>query len=455
MTDTVKNLFFDQALLPGGWEKRVSLRIEAGVINEVASSSERAPEAEHHAIGLPGIPNLHSHAFQRAMAGLAERRENPADDFWSWRDLVYSLSKAVDPESLQAVAAMGQVEMLESGFTRVGEFHYLHHDSDGRAYGDVAEMSSAIFAAASETGIGLTHLPVFYAHAGFGGRAPEEGQRRFVCNIDLYARLLDSCRDLARSLPDACVGIAPHSLRAVTAEEIGALVPMAAGGPIHIHIAEQMREIEECRTATGTTPVDWLLNHASVSQDWCLVHATHIDADELEGIVLSGAVVGLCPITEANLGDGIFPGKAFAQAGGRFGIGSDSNVRIDMPEELRLLEYGQRLENRSRNVMASGDVPSTGRSLFDTALAGGAQALGYQAGLVAGASADIVSLNPDDTAFIGRKGDDLLDSLIFAGGSTAIDRVWRHGKVVVAGGRHCKREVIERKFRDVLPGLVA
>jgi formimidoylglutamate deiminase len=453
--ESSKKLVFDQALLPGGWQERVGLTIDEGVITTVTIGGEVGADAEHHAIGLPGMANLHSHAFQRAMAGLAERRENPADDFWSWRDLVYRLAHTIGPDDLRVVGAMAQVEMLECGFTRVGEFHYLHHDQDGHPFAEVAEMSSAIFAAAVDTGIGLTHLPVFYAHAGFGGQAPEEGQRRFVCDLDRYALLLESCRELARQLPDAIVGIAPHSLRAVTSEELDALAPLAAGAPIHIHIAEQLREVEECRAATGANPVTWLLDHAPVSPEWCLVHATHVDEDELHGIARSGAVAGLCPITEANLGDGIFPATTFADAGGSYGIGTDSNVLIDMTEELRLLEYGQRLTSNRRNALIQGNCRSTGRSLYQTAARGGAQALGCPTGLVVGAPADIVSLRSDHIAFVGRRGDHILDSFIFAAGAQAVDCVWRRGERVVSQGRHRRREEIERQFRNTLPGLIA
>jgi formiminoglutamate deiminase len=449
------SLHFATALLPDGWATNVRIGIQDGRIAAIDTDETSAATDERHAIALPGLPNLHSHAFQRGMAGLAEVRGRSDDSFWTWRAIMYRFVDRLTPDDLAAIARQAYAEMLESGFTRVGEFHYLHLDRDGRPFADPAEMSAAIIAAAQDTGIALTHLPVFYAHAGFGGSAPGEGQRRFVHDIDGFATLLDAVRAKAAALPDAVIGIAPHSLRAVTPEELAALPPLAGDAPIHIHIAEQMREVEDCLAWSGSRPVAWLLDHAPVDARWCLVHATHMTDAETLAMARSGAVAGLCPITEANLGDGLFPAEAFLAAGGRYGVGSDSNVRIDVTEELRLLEYGQRLVRRGRNLLAMQPGGSTGAALWRGALGGGAQALGVEAGLRVGASADIVSLDPDHASLAERSGDALLDGLVFAGGREGIDRVWRRGREVVTNGRHIARDAIATRYRATLARLIA
>lgn len=450
MADTT--LYFDHALLPAGWASDVRLTIAGGRIAAIQTGASPHCADERHAVALPGMPNLHSHAFQRAMAGLAEVRGASDDSFWTWREAMYRFVERITPDDLTAIAAMAQVEMLESGFTRVGEFHYLHHAPDG-GYADPAEMGAALARAADDTGIGLTLLPVFYAHSGFGGAAPGEGQRRFVNNLDGFAKLLGASERAVATLPDAVVGIAPHSLRAVTSDQLTALAAMRPDTPLHIHIAEQLREVEDCVAWSGQRPVELLLDHQAVDDRWCLVHATHVTPPEVTGIAANRAVVGLCPITEANLGDGIFPARAFLDAGGRFGVGSDSNVLIDMAEELRLLEYGQRLTQRGRNILAASGA-STGASLFAASVTGGAQALGITGGIAVGASADLISLNPDHVAMIGRIRDDWIDALVFAGGRAAIDRVWRHGMCVVEGRRHRAREVIEDRYCETLKRLL-
>jgi formiminoglutamate deiminase len=447
------SLHFATALLPDGWARDVRITEQDGLIAAIDVGVTHGKD-ERHAIALPGLPNLHSHAFQRGMAGLAEVRGTSADSFWTWRAIMYRFVDRLTPDDLAAIAGQAYAEMLESGFTRAGEFHYLHHDRDGRPFADPAEMSGAIIETARETGIALTHLPVFYAHAGFGGTTPGDGQRRFIHDIDGFATLLDALHARAKALPDAVVGIAPHSLRAVTPEELAALVPLAGGGPIHIHIAEQVREVEDCLAWSGARPVEWLLDHAPVGPDWCLVHATHMTDAETVAMARSKAVAGLCPITEANLGDGLFPAEAFLAAGGRTGIGSDSNVRIDATEELRLLEYGQRLARRGRNLLAE-PGQSTGGALYRAALAGGAQALGAEAGLRVGTSADIVSLDATHPSLATRSGDALLDGLIFAAGRDAIDRVWRRGREVVTNGRHVARDAIAARYRAALTRLLA
>jgi formiminoglutamate deiminase len=450
-----QTLWFQQALLADGWAKDVRFTLSDGTISRIDTGVARQSGEPAHGPVVPGLPNLHSHAFQRGMAGLAEVRGPAGDSFWTWREVMYRFVDQLDPDALQAIAALAYVEMLETGFTRVGEFHYLHHDKDGTPYADPAEMAARIAAAADETGIGLTLLPVFYAHAGFGGAAPGQGQRRFIHDVDGYGRLIEASRAAVAGLPGAVIGIAPHSLRAVTGEELTAILPLAQGGPIHIHIAEQVKEVDDCLAATGQRPVRWLMNHAEVDRRWCLVHATHINATETERLARSGAVAGLAPITEANLGDGVFPAADFLAAGGAFGIGSDSNVLIDAAEELRILEYAQRLTRRARNVLAGGPERSTGGDLYRAALAGGTQALGaVSGGLKRGRPADFVTLDRAHPALMARDGDALLDSWVFAGRHGGVDGVWRHGRQVVSGGRHHGREAIVARYETALRSVL-
>jgi formimidoylglutamate deiminase len=444
-------LWFDVALLPEGWARAVRLSIRDGLISDVEHDMAAVEGDECHAIAVPGLANVHSHAFQRAMAGLTGQRGPESDNFWTWREVMYHFVCRLAPEDVRAISALAFVEMLESGFTRVGEFHYVHHAIDGRPYDDVGELAAQIVAAAEETAIGLTLLPVFYAHASFGESQaqPTAGQRRFICSLDEFARLLEASERHARRLPDAIVGVAPHSLRAVNPHELATVASLRPDAPLHIHAAEQMREVEDCLAWSGQRPVAWLLDHANVDARWSLIHSTHIDTTEMQGIVDRGAVVGLCPITESDLGDGIFPALAYTSRGGRFAIGTDSNVLIDAAVELRTLEYSQRLLHRSRNVLASRTGASTGRSLFDAALAGAAQATGNAAGaagLVVGQSADLFTLSPTHAALVGRSGDALLDSWIFGSRSGAIDCVWRRGRCVVRNGRHVSRDAIEARF---------
>lgn len=446
-------LWFERALLADGWADGVRLTIEEGVIAAVEVGVTAQFRDQRHAIGLPGLPNLHSHAFQRAMAGMTERRGATADSFWTWREAMYRFVDGIDPDQLAAIAAMAFVEMLESGFARVGEFHYLHHTPDGTPYSDRAEMGAALAAAAAETGIGLTLLPVFYGQGGFGGQPAGSGQRRFLSDPEGYASLLDASRSALAALPDAILGIAPHSLRAVTPDSLAAILPLAGAGPVHIHVAEQVREVEDCLAWSGARPVEWLLDNAPIGPTWCAVHATHMTTEETRRLAAAGAVAGLCPITEANLGDGLFPAPAWLAAGGAFGVGSDSNVLIDAGEELRLLEYGQRLAHRGRNLLAPGADGSTGGALFRGALAGGAQALGAPAGIAVGNSADLFTLDRGDPRLSGQMGDAIVDGYVFAGARP--DRVWRRGHEVVANGRHRARDAVAARYRRVLAQLIA
>lgn len=446
-------LWFETALLDDGWAQNVRIESTGGRISRLECDVSPSQGDERHAIAIPGLCNVHSHAFQRGMAGLAERRGPAEDDFWTWREIMYHFLDRLTPDDVEAIAGLAYVEMLESGFTRVGEFHYLHRDPSGGLYDDIAEMASRVAAAAAATNIGLTLLPVFYAHGNFGGAPPSPGQRRFLNDVDSFARLMETSARAIAALPDADLGVAPHSLRAVTPEELQAIVPLARGGPVHIHAAEQTKEVNDCLRWSGARPVEWLLDRVSVDGTWCLVHATHVTPDECARLAESGATAGLCPVTEANLGDGVFPAENYLRAKGHFGIGTDSNVRISAGEELRSLEYAQRLANRARNRWAAAPGESTGRALFDGARCGSAQSLGQSpCGVKVGASADLVSFSRDDPTLAGRKGDNILDSWIFAG--AAIDCVWRGGRKVVVAGRHKARDAIAARYRRVLSQLL-
>ncbi len=442
-------IFAASALLPEGWRRNVRIELGDGDIASVTPGASRSPEDEHHAAIVPALANIHSHAFQHAMAGLTERRGPDDDSFWTWRDLMYRFALAMNPDDVEAVAAMLYVRMLEAGFTRVGEFHYLHHDRDGGAYADIGEMAGRIAAASETAGIGLTLLPVFYAHGGFGAVPPRPEQRRFVSAPDTYARLVARTGEIVAGLHGGRLGIAPHSLRAATLAELTEILPLAAGGPVHIHVAEQTAEVDACRAHHGTRPVRLLLDNAPVDGRWCLIHATHMTDDEIAGVAASGAVAGLCPITEANLGDGIFRGIDFRAVGGRFAVGSDSNVSISLTGEFRQYEYSQRLANRVRNAIAD-PGGSTGRTLFDAALAGGGQALAAPGGIAPGRPADLVALDLGAARHLA--GDEVLDAWIFAD-AVAVDSVWAMGRKRVAGGRHAARNAVEAGFLEAMARL--
>jgi formiminoglutamate deiminase len=447
-----KSLFCVRALLPDGWARDVRVEIAEGRFTKLQRNAVGQPSDEKVDVALPGIANVHSHGFQRGMAGLTEYRGPDADNFWSWRELMYRFVGRMTPEDLEAITALAYVEMLENGFTRVGEFHYVHHDAEGRPYSNPAEMAARVAAAAAATGIGLTLLPVFYAHSNFGGAPPVEGQRRFITDTGAYAKLLEASRRSVASLPGGVVGVAPHSLRAVTPQELQEVMALADGGPIHIHAAEQVKEVEDCVAWSRARPVEWLLDHADLDARWCLVHATHMTEGEIARLARSGAVAGFCPVTEANLGDGISPAAPYLAAGGTLGIGTDSNVSISVSDELRLLEYGQRLRDRARNVLSARSAHSTGRTLYAHAQRGGARALADSAGIVEGAAADFFSLRPQALSL--RDDDVLLDSFIFAGGADRIDGVWRAGRKVVSGGMHHARTPVRARFAAVLERLV-
>lgn len=449
-------LHLEWALTPAGWRENVLLSVGPdGRIAAVEADASPADAARISGIVLPGLPNLHSHAFQRGMAGLTEVAGQTEDSFWTWRDWMYRFALALDPDDVEAIAALAYVEMLEAGFTTVGEFHYLHHGRDGRPYADPAELGRRCLAAAQATGLAITLLPVFYAHSGFGGLAPGEGQRRFICDLDLFGRVAEGARAAAATYARGRFGIAPHSLRAVTQDELRSLAAAFPEGPVHIHVSEQVKEVEDCLAAHGMRPVALLADTVDLSKRWCLIHATHADAAERQAMAKAGAVAGLCPVTEANLGDGLFEGVDFRGIGGLFGVGTDSNVAISLTGELSMLEYAQRFLTRRRTALADRGA-STGRTVFDACLAGGAQALDLgTAGIAPGAPADLVVLDAGHVAFAGRGGDALLDSWIFGPSAGAVAEVYVSGRRVVENGRHVARAGIEKRARQVLERIIA
>lgn len=446
-------LWAEQALLADGWARDVRIAIDAG--GRIASvTPDSPPEGARHAVLLPAPANLHSHAFQRAMAGLTERRgPDPRDTFWTWRQLMFRFLDRLTPEDVEAIAGFVQMEMLEAGYACNVEFHYLHHRPGGLPHDDLAEMSARIAAAAQTTGIGLTLLPVLYQYGGCDQRALGPGQIRFGNDLDRFARLHEGARAALAALPrDTVLGVAPHSLRAVSPEALREVVKLG-DGPIHMHLAEQVAEVDEVSAAWGARPVRWLLANAAVDARWCLIHCTQMEPDETLALAATGAVAGLCPITESSLGDGIFDGVRWLGAGGRFGIGSDSNIRIALSEELRTLDYSQRLRDRSRAALARPDA-STGRVLFEGAARGAAQAAGREAGAIApGLWADLMALDGAAVDLIDKTGDTILDTWIFAGDDRMVLDVWAAGRHVVRDGRHVARDAIRARYVDTLRRL--
>lgn len=445
-------IFAKTALLPEGWADDVAVRIDAGRIASVEVGA--MPDGQRVDVLLPAMVNLHSHSFQRAMAGMTERRGAGQDSFWTWRTLMYRFLDRLTPEDAEAIAAMVMLEMAEAGYAGLAEFHYLHHGQGGASYGNLAEMSARIAAAAAETGLGLTLLPVLYQQGGCDGRPLSAGQMRFGNDLDRFHKLWDAAAVALQGLPaDTILGVAPHSLRAVTPEGLDLAAGLAPGAPVHIHVAEQTAEVDEVRAAYGQRPVERLLQTHALSPRWCLIHATQMEPFETEALAQSGAVAGLCPITEANLGDGIFDGLRFAAAGGLFGVGSDSNVRISLSEELRSYEYSQRLAHRGRAMLATSDK-STGRVLYETACRGGALAGGRACGAIApGRWADLVALDAAGPDLAASSGDTILDSFIFAGDDRMVAEVWSAGRHIVTGGTHHRREAIRSRYAGVMRRL--
>jgi formimidoylglutamate deiminase len=447
-------LWAERALLPEGWAGEV--RVEIGGDGRIASVAAGAePGGQPVELLLPALANVHSHAFQRAMAGLSEARgPHPRDTFWTWRQIMYRFLDHLTPDDVEAIAGLVQMEMLEAGYATNVEFHYLHHRPGGAPYDNVAEMSERIAAAASRTGIGLTLLPVHYQFGGMDRRPLGPGQQRFGTDSDGFVRLLDAAEVALRGLPpDAGIGVSPHSLRAVGPEALALCATLRPDRPLHMHLAEQIPEVEEVVAATGRRPVEWLLDHHAPDRRWTLIHLTHMTEGETRRLAATGAVAGLCPITESSLGDGIFNGTIWKDAGGRLGFGSDSNIRITLGEELRTLEYSQRLRDMGRAILAE-PGRSTGRVLYEAGLDGGATAAGRETGAIrAGLWADLCAVSLQNPVLAGRDGDAMLDSLIFAGGDGLVRDVWAAGRHVVRDGQHLERARIEADYLACIAGL--
>ncbi len=447
-------LHYTQALLPTGWADDVRIGVDTG--GAILSIEKDVPGAAQGCL-LPGMANLHSHAHQRAMAGLAEHAGSTDDSFWTWRKIMYQLLQAIQPEHLYAIASQLYVEMLKSGYTRVAEFQYLHHQSNGQPFDNPAEMSLQTLQAARDTGLGITNLPVHYQFAGFGEQPLSAQQQRFANDPELFLRIVDALHQASPDDENVVTGIAAHSLRAVNKQGLSTVLEsLHKDGtlPVHIHIAEQTKEVDDCINWSGARPVEYLLGHFQVDQHWCLIHATHMTDEETREVANSGAVVGICPATEGNLGDGFFNAVKYLKHNGAFGIGSDSHISVSPTEELRWLEYGQRLLHRSRNVLAGGYEQSTGRTLFDKAVVGGAQACGHNSGAIAvGKRADFIVLDTDHPLLYQRGGDELLDSWIFSGNQNTVRDVYVGGKHIIKDGHHAQEVAIAERFKSTLNTL--
>ena len=453
-----QRLWAPQAWINGRWEQNVCLAVDAqGHWTDITPNVTTPPDQATVLPGpvLPGLVNAHSHAFQRAFAGLAERRESAADDFWSWRDRMYGVALRITPAQLRAVAAQLYVELLQGGYTQVCEFHYLHHQPDGQPYADEATMAWAVTDAAADTGLGLTVLPVLYERAGFAQPALRPDQRRFAGTPDLIARLQATVQASGRPLVNA--GLAIHSLRAASAESIDTLIAHVgdADMPIHIHVAEQMQEVRDCMAATGERPIAWLCQRWPLDARWQLVHATHTEQAEIDAVARSGAGIVICPSTEGNLGDGFADLPAWLAAGVPMAVGSDSHVSRQWAEELRWLEYGQRLRLQQRNVAAAPtQQPATAARLFDTALQAGGSAAGQRIwGLTRGARADALVLDVQTPGLLGVPASHQLDALVFATNTSALREVYVAGRKMVDGGRHVDQDRIARDFEATMQAL--
>jgi formimidoylglutamate deiminase len=447
------SIFARKALLADGWSERVRLRVEDGVVSAVEMQAEPAPDDVQAGIVIPGLVNAHSHAFQRALVGRTEERAPAAkDNFWTWRSRMYALAQQIDAGALAAIARQAYCEMLSAGYTGVAEFHYLHSESADSGPGEA--MLEALASAAGDSGIRLTYVPVLYERAGFDQPEPAPEQRRFATTPDEFEAHYRAAQALAGGR--FSVGIGVHSLRAAPAESLARVAALAQtdGVPMHLHIAEQQREVDQCLVDLEARPVRWLMRHFELDERWCLVHATHLDDEEVAALAASGAVACLCPSTEANLGDGLFPLERYLEQGGRIAIGSDSHVSINPFEELRWLEYGQRLVSQTRNV-TPGRHSHTGRSLFELAVAGGALASGRpdDGELRKGACADLVVLDDDSPMLVGHEPESLLDALVFSGFTLPIDRVMARGEWRVVEGRHVAADEAKREYARTIERL--
>ncbi|PCI70768.1 MAG: formimidoylglutamate deiminase [Gammaproteobacteria bacterium] len=450
-------LYAENILIGSDWQTEVTLTIDYGIIKQINKGREEGAIALNGAV-IPGMSNCHSHAFQRAFAGFSEYRGNSEDSFWSWRDIMYKFVAKMTPEDAHIVAKFVYIEMLKAGYTSVGEFHYLHHQADGTMYDDPAEMSHQVIQAAFDVGISITHLPVLYTYAGFGEKKPSKEQARFIHSTQDYLDLVNQLEKSYSNRSNFQLGIAPHSLRAVSKEQLKDIVPFIRQtnpkAPIHIHIAEQLKEVDDCLSFYKERPVEWLLNNFQMDEHWCLIHATHLTEEEIKNTAESGAVVGICPLTEANLGDGIFPTVEFSKLGGKFAIGSDSHIGINVAEELRLLEYAQRLTSHQRAVLVDENCPSVGQTLYTKTCKDGAISLNQNAGKIAtGKNADFLVLDDNEPSLFSKKESFILDASIFACNQLPVKDVYVAGEKVIENGQHRLQEKAKNQYREVLKKL--
>lgn len=457
--------YAENILLTDGWSTDKTITIDEGIISAISAGKAKGAKVLSGPV-IPGMVNCHSHAFQRAFAGFSEQGSDGQDSFWTWRTIMYKFLAQLSCDDAQVIAQQLYIEMLKMGYTRVAEFHYLHHDIDGNTYAKnqaeqgLAMMAGAIFNAAKNSGIGLTMLPVLYQYAGFGQQAPNEGQKRFINSTSQFNQLVSDCFVLSKQYPNTNIGIAPHSLRAVDKDAITQAVQHVRSlddqAPIHIHIAEQQQEVDDCLRHYKKRPVQWLLDNIELDQHWCLIHATHINSQEQQGIVDSNAIAGICPTTEANLGDGIFPTADFLALNGTLAIGSDSHISVNPIEELRWLEYAQRLTKQQRAILASVNTASVGQNLWLKAAAGGAQSTNSNTGALAvGKQADLLVLDPKQTSLFANKNQHLLDSVIFASQSNTIKDVMVNGHWVIKNGSHALEQSSATNFAHLLAKLSA
>jgi formimidoylglutamate deiminase len=450
-------LFAKKILLANGWANDQTLTIEQGMITDIVEGEIAGAE---HAKGIviPGMVNCHSHAFQRAFAGFSEQGSEGQDSFWTWRNVMYKFLGQLSSQDAQVIASQLYIEMLKMGYTRVAEFHYLHHDINGENYANLSAMAQAIFAAAEQSGIGLTLLPVLYRFSGFDTQAPNSGQQRFINSVAQFNDLVSECFELAQSQANCNVGIAPHSLRAVDKSSLLAAVKHVRAldeqAPIHIHIAEQQKEVQDCLAYYGQRPVQWLLDNAELDKYWCLIHATHINEQERQGIIASQAIAGICPTTEANLGDGIFPTEEFIAENGTFAIGSDSHISVNPIEELRWLEYAQRLSKQQRALLTGKEEKSVGANLWQQAAVGGAQSTNSNTGALAvGKQADLLVLDDSQLRLYAHDDKHLLDSVIFASRENPVLDVMVNGHWTIRDKKHALEQACADDFAELLARL--
>ena len=450
-----KHIFAKKALLPNGWSNNVIIEIDqSGLISNVTENNNHKVDAYlNEEIILPAMNNLHSHSFQRAMAGLTEARSPQGNDnFWSWRNLMYQFLDVLTPEEIFSITLFSQMEMLQSGYVGVGEFHYLHNQIGGTKYDNIAELSEKVLEASAESGISICLLPVVYERGGCDNRELEGGQLRFHNNIDTFEELYNQIKVFLSKNENFSLGVAAHSLRAVKNETLNKIIDLT-NGPIHIHAAEQVKEVEEIKSFYKMPPVEFLIENFDINKRWCLIHCTQMSELETELLSKSGAVAGLCPVTEANLGDGIFNGFQYNERKGLYGIGTDSNINISLTEELKTFEYSQRLLNKKRAVI-SNQKKSTGRKLFDDCLEGGARALQINNGKIQkGFNADLISLPNTNNELDGLKDDKILDYWIFASRENDVQKLWNKGKCLVENGKHLNFDDIQSNYRKTIKNL--